>query len=134
MYKQLSSHPLFMILANDSIKKLSKIARKVSYQNGDFLVKENEPNEHLFLLLDGAVRIENSVGELIAMLQKGAIVGEVSISGLSLPIANVIAMDDVKAVVFPMNVITELSNQEPSFAEALHRLGMERVMGRLLDS
>jgi CRP-like cAMP-binding protein len=134
MYEQLTKHSLLMTLTEDSKKKLSKLARQIRYKSGDFLLKENEPNDYLFLLLDGVIRIESNTGELIAILQPGAVIGEISTAGLSLPIANAIAVNDVKTLAFPIHVITELSNKEPSFAEALQNLGMERVMARMLDS
>jgi len=134
MYNKLSNYPLFMTLTEDSRKKISKLAKQKVYKRGEFLLKENEPNEQLFLLLDGTVRIENNAGELIAILKSGSIIGEISIVGLSLPIANAIASSDSEIVMIPVQIITHLSNQELDFREALRELGMERVMSRLLDS
>jgi len=134
MYNKLSQHPLFMTLSEESRKKISKLAKQKKYKHGEFLVKENESNEHLFLLIEGAVRIESNTGELIAVLKSGSIIGEISTTGLSLPIANVIVSSEVKVIVIPIQVITEFSNKEPDFGNALQELGMERVMSRLLES
>jgi len=80
------------------------------------------------------VRIESNLGELIAILKSGSIIGEISTTSLSLPIANAIASSEVNVVVIPIQMITELSNQELDFENALRELGMQRVMSRLLES
>jgi len=134
MYNKLSQYPLFMTLSEESRKKISKLAKQKKYKRGEFLVKENESNEHLFLLLEGTVRIESNLGELIAILKSGSIIGEISTTSLSLPIANAIASSEVNVVVIPIQMITELSNQELDFENALRELGMQRVMSRLLES
>jgi len=134
MYSTLTGHDIFKVLTDESRQKLSRVAKVKCYQVGEFLIKENELNESLFLLLDGSVRIESTDGELIAVLRSGSVIGEISTSGISSPIANAIAGGTVKTIVLPLQMIANISSRETVFGDALRELGMQRVTSRLFDS
>jgi len=134
MYNKLTNHNLFKLLSDESRQKLSQVAKVKNYQTGEFLIKENEPNEHLFLLMEGSVRIVSSDGELITILRSESVIGEISISGTASPIADAIAEGAVKVASFPIQVISNILSQETAFSDALHELGMRRVASRLFNS
>jgi len=133
MFDKPMKHRLFEGLSDTAMSKLKKMASIVDYKSGDYLIHENKANDLLFLLLDGSVHIESNAGERIAVLREGSVLGEISSTGISLPIANAIAGSEVQVMKFPMHIIRDIAEQEPVFSKALYELGMERVMARFLD-
>jgi len=85
------AHPLFQRLPDDSRKNLVDHSSLVTLPPKELLIEENEFNHHLYLLIKGTVRVVMN-GTEVSRLSAGDIVGEISASGLSTPIANVIAL------------------------------------------
>ena len=118
-------HSLFSLLPDDAQTKLIDLGEIKHYKEGEKLITEGEFNQSLFLILDGSVRISNS-GETIATLVGNRIVGEISSSGMSSPVADVVADSKVKVIAFPIDVITDCSIDYPDFGEKLRHIGMNR--------
>ncbi|MDX8397808.1 MAG: cyclic nucleotide-binding domain-containing protein, partial [Mariprofundaceae bacterium] len=124
MLNELSKFPLFANLSESSYQKLCQSGCYKTYHKDDVLVQEHVPNTQLFLLTEGSVRIESHDDDLIVVLRRGAIIGEVSTTGLSLlPIANAVAVNDVKVMAFPIQLIIDISAEEVEFADGLRDLG-----------
>ena len=133
MFDKPMDHLLFQTLSHASKEVLKKHINKIRYNKNDCLICEDEANDKLFILLEGTLNVECNTGELVAVLKEGSVIGEISSTGISLPIADVIAQDAVTVLAFPMNVIHEIAEAEEPFTKALYDLGMGRVMSRLLD-
>jgi len=118
-------HSLFSLLPDDVQAKLIDLGETRHYKAEEKLITEGEFNQSLFLILDGSVRISNS-GETIATIEGNKIVGEISSSGMSSPVADVIADSEVKVVAFPVDAITDCSIEYPDFGEQLRHIGMDR--------
>ncbi len=130
----LNLHPIFGLLTDASRQRLARAAEVRDCEDGDCLIRENKPNENLFLVIEGKVRIKGADGELIAVLRKGAVMGEISASGISLPVANAIADGRVRVLALPNRVVGDVAEREPAFGEAMRDLGLRRVAARLFDS
>jgi len=118
-------HSLFSLLTDEDQEKLIGLGEIKNYKPEEKLITEGEFNQSLFLILDGSVRISNS-DETIATIESHKIVGEISSSGMSSPVADVIANSEVKVIAFPVDVITDYSIDNPDFAEELRHIGMAR--------
>jgi len=68
-----------------------------------------------------------SEGRVLAEIGEGEIVGEISTTGMSHPVADVVAVDTVLAMAFPIELIGDLGLQYPAFAEQLRALGAKRL-------
>ena len=66
-------------------------------------------------------------GEKVTSLQQGDVVGEISTSGLSSPVADVIAEVDVEVLGFPIEEINEVAFEYEDFAVLLREIGMQRI-------
>ncbi|MDQ7011567.1 MAG: cyclic nucleotide-binding domain-containing protein [Mariprofundaceae bacterium] len=121
----LASSPLFETLPEAVRDNLLKKSETVTLAPGEMLIKEGEFNYHLYLLVRGSVRIETA-GEAVATLGTGNVVGEISTTGLSTPVANVIAETVIEAVAFPIEEINETALEYPVFAEKMREIGMQR--------
>ena len=121
----LTAHSLFSLLPEEARKKLLKQGETILFKPGEKLITEGEFNEYLYLIIGGTVRIANSEGT-IATVEGHKIVGEISSSGLSSPVADVIAETDVTTIAFSLEAITDFSIEYPDFGEELRNIGMKR--------
>lgn len=129
MSDRLSSHSLFQSLSEGAIERLNRVAELRDYKPGEVLIQEGEFNDKLFILVKGAVRVESEAAGLIGTLKPDAVIGEISTSGMSLPVATVTADDDVEAITLPIEAVSEVAYEEDAFANALRALGMRRAEG-----
>jgi len=121
----LGVHSLFSLLPDDSQQKLLELSETLLFYPDDKLITEGEFNSYLYLIIGGTVSIANSEGT-IATVEGHKIVGEISSSGMSSPVADVIAETDVTAIAFPLETITNISLEYPDFGEELRNIGMQR--------
>ncbi len=125
----LSSHSLFQSLSDEALNRLNAVAELRDYKPGEVLIREGEFNDKLFVLVKGTVRIESEDAGLIGTLKPDSVLGEISTSGMSLPVATVTAEDDVEAITVPIEAVSEVAFEEEAFANALRALGMRRAEG-----
>ncbi|MFQ5581796.1 MAG: cyclic nucleotide-binding domain-containing protein [Mariprofundaceae bacterium] len=123
----MASHALFETLPEEARKSLIEKSNTVTLAPGEKLIEEGEFNYHLYLLTRGSVHIETG-DETIATLKAGDVVGEISTTGLSTPVANVIAETVIEAVAFPIENISEIAFEHPAFAEKMREIGMQRYV------
>lgn len=122
------AHPLFQTLPEQARHQLAKSAERVTLAPGDTLIREDEFNHHLYLILAGTARVVMN-GTETARIGKGDIAGEISASGLSAPIASVIADSALTALAFPIEQINDAALAHPDFADKMREIGMGRVSG-----
>jgi len=125
LHEILTAHSLFTLLPEDARDQLLQKAETILFKPEDKLITEGEFNPYLYLIIGGTVRIANSEGT-IATVEGHKIVGEISSSGLSSPVADVIADTDVTTIAFPLETITDFSLEYPDFGEELRNIGMKR--------
>jgi len=121
-----SRHVLFRKLSKKERNTLAQACKVTSLGSGDVLIKQGEFNEYLFLIAKGTLDVISD-GTSVATLGKGDIVGEVSASGLSLPVADVVASSDGMVFAFPVDAINEHVRKNPEFSESMREMGMRRV-------
>jgi CRP-like cAMP-binding protein len=86
---------------------------------GDVLVREGTPTGTLFVLLDGALRVEKSGNVIAAISDPGVCVGEVGLLLDSAATADVIA--DKPSVVAVIDDAAGMLNERPDLALAISR-------------
>lgn len=121
----LSVHSLFSLLPDDAQEKLLQKSETILFKPEEKLITEGEFNPYLYLIIGGTVRVANEEGT-IATVEGHKIVGEISSSGMSAPVADVIADTDVTTIAFPLEAITDTSIEFPDFGEELRNIGMKR--------
>jgi len=123
-----SRHTFFRELSRKERNVLAEACKVANLDSGDVLIKQGEFNEHLFLIAKGTLDVISD-GTRVAKLRKGDVVGEISASGLSLPVADVVASSDGMVFTFPVDAINKHVRKNPKFAEAMREMGMRRVKG-----
>lgn len=122
----IATDPLFQMLPEDRRRALFGKTTITKLAPGEKLIRQGEFNYHLYLLMRGSVRIVMD-GEDISRLQAGGVVGEISTSGLSAPIADVIAEEWTEALAFPIEDVADAAIEYPEFAEKLREIGTQRM-------
>lgn len=119
-------NPIFRTLPLGPLTELLAQGREQTYAPGQALIREGEFNHFLYVLEEGEARV-TSGGNVVAEIGEGEIVGEISTSGMSHPVADVVAIDEVLALAFPSELVGDLGLAYPAFAEGLRALGSGRI-------
>jgi len=124
--QSMQDHVLFSKLPDQVLRHLHAHGHTQSFAKGEVLIMQGEFNYSLFLIVSGLVSVVTD-GERVTSLQQGDVVGEISTSGLSSPVADVIAEDDVEALVFSIEEVNEIAFEHETFADTLRHIGMHRM-------
>lgn len=79
----LRSVAIFSDLDDGELARVAELCREETYAGGDFIFREGEPGNRLYLIVEGEVRISRDVPgsgeEALAVLKRGATFGEMSV-------------------------------------------------------
>lgn len=74
---------IFADLEDDELKQIAEICKEQQFKFGQYIFKEGEPGNRLFIIAAGEVRISRQVPgsgeEALTVLKKGACFGEMSV-------------------------------------------------------
>lgn len=128
MHELVLQNPIFRMLSEESLLSLLSHSKLKTFQPDELLINEGVFNPYLYLLTQGTVHVIANE-EIMAGLGVGDVVGEISTLGMSTPVADVIAVDEVKAIAFPIEKINDMGLEYPEFADKLRSLSSERIYG-----
>src|SRR5215203_2561951 len=81
----LSMVDVFESLPEEELKKISRLARDVSYERGEVLPEPQEGGEKLYVLKEGRVQLYVKIpneGEItLSVVEAGSIFGEIAVAG-----------------------------------------------------
>ncbi len=116
MEEVLKKVALFQGLEDHEIAMFMHLGVIRQFMKGDCLVNEGKPCEHVFVILDGAVRIDSKTGDgktSFSLLQPGDFIGEISFLIGTIPGASVVAYEDTKALAFNNSSLKEFLFANP---------------------
>ena len=122
----LRSHPLFQGLDAAGLRDLLKAAEVVHAENGQVLVRQGEPGEHLFVVREGLVAVERD-GRTLARLQPGAWFGELVLLGSQVRTATVTALQPCVLVRLPRHALDGALARDLQGAAHLLEVASERL-------
>ena len=74
---------IFKDLDADELKQVADVCKEVSFVSGEYIFREGEQGNRLYLIVDGEVRISRDVPgsgeEALAVLKPGALFGEMAV-------------------------------------------------------
>ena len=74
---------IFKDLDADELKQVADVCKQVKFVSGDYIFREGEQGNRLYLIVDGEVRISRDVPgsgeEALAVLKPGALFGEMAV-------------------------------------------------------
>jgi len=75
--------PIFSGLSTDELERVSELCEEKTYASGDYIFREGEPGNRLFIVVEGEVRISRQIPgageEALAVLKPGAMFGEMAV-------------------------------------------------------
>lgn len=102
-----------------------------AYKPGTVIVREGDPGNSLFLIVDGAVEVRGTDPKgrqvKLAQLQQGDFFGEVAVLTGKPRTATVVAQTDVAVVEISRATLAELQQRHPQVQQVLERFYQERV-------
>ena len=125
----MKGNPLFAPLPAKGLAQMADHSSVKTFSCGEKLIEEDGNNESLFLLISGSVKVISN-GTEVDRQQAGDTAGEVSMSKISPPVADVIAVGDVQAILFPSKTIDAVCAKYPAFAKLLRETALKKVYDR----
>lgn len=93
--------PLFAKLADAELEELGSRLRLRAFERGDTIFRKDDPGTHLYLVLDGAVKItlpgEFGQEALVAIVRSGEHLGELALFDRGPRSATAVALEDTRA-------------------------------------
>ena len=124
---------LFEELGPSHLEKVLEMVELVRLKPGESLVKQGDPADSFFLIMEGVVGIvtERASGEraLLAHMKPPCTIGEIGLLLKKPRTASVIAEEDTLALLFSGDVFLNMFVQNPQFG-----LGITRGLARRLES
>jgi HEAT repeat protein len=118
-------------LSLERLQAVERIAREAEYVKGEVIVREGDPGDELYLLVEGSVDVVKSAGtpaeERVNALGVGAHFGEMAVLDGSPRSATVVAASDARVLVLEGSRLRELVHEMPELAFDLLRVLAERL-------
>ncbi|MBV5259541.1 cyclic nucleotide-binding domain-containing protein [Synechococcus moorigangaii CMS01] len=128
---------LFGELNDDDIDWLITTGNIAKIPTDTVLIRENQPLENLYILLDGSVSVSIDLMDTtkeIAVLQSGEIFGELSFIDRQLPSASVKTCGDCLLLAIPQEKILNRLNQDIGFSARFNRAIATFLASRLRNT
>ena len=116
--------PLFQGLSEEQARTLLKTGTVLSCEPGDRLVGEGEPQQELFVVLEGVAEVWRQHDDhrlSLALLQRGAVFGEMGFLGRARRSADVIAVTPMQVLVLTQAFLNRSIRHQPDAAALLLR-------------
>ena len=115
-YEQLlAGASVFGALPPEQLDRLLEAGSERSYADGETIVRAGEPGHELYVILDGAVRVERR-GRQVASLAAGDLFGEVAVLDGRPRSADVVADGPTRCLAVPREALREAVEAEPEVA------------------
>jgi CRP/FNR family cyclic AMP-dependent transcriptional regulator len=114
-------HPAFSQVPREHVIELMRVGRRLEFYRGDVLLREGEYSDCIYLLVQGTVSVDRTVGHL-ANLGAGEFIGEMGTLRGRRRSATVTARDDVEALEVSMDDLREVFRSYTDLVVAFARL------------
>lgn len=121
----------FKSFRTDQLEKISQHATIIRFLPGDLLIKQNDPVNHAYVVIEGLVKVFRYSSEgnpiHIALIGKEGIVGELSLLDREPPTASVQALKATKAIQICEKHVRDSLEEHPEIALDLISLLTKRI-------
>ncbi|MBD2256910.1 cyclic nucleotide-binding domain-containing protein [Pseudanabaena sp. FACHB-2040] len=111
------------VFEDDDVDWLITAGERLALTQGDVLIREGEPTDAIYLLLDGTLHVTVSAlkEQVIAELSSGEVVGEMSFVDTQPPSATVAAEGSAVVLAIPCQVLQEKLDKDTWFASRFYK-------------
>jgi CRP/FNR family cyclic AMP-dependent transcriptional regulator len=124
--KLISGIPLFEGSSGRELAQVAAIAQQVSRRDGDVLIKEGEPGQDFFVLVEGTVEVRKGQRR-VATLGPGDFVGEIALLTDAPRTATVRATSPVSALVLTRRGFSTLLDASPGMQRKVLKALADRL-------
>jgi flavin reductase (DIM6/NTAB) family NADH-FMN oxidoreductase RutF len=118
-YEQLLARaPVFSAMSPELLEPILASGKESAFEEGETLVREGEPGDRMYVVLEGQVRVERG-GRLLVTLGEGEFFGEVAVLDGRPRSADVVAATAGRALSIGREVLRETLEREPRAAWAM---------------
>jgi len=114
----LQKMPVFRFLSFQELMHVMNITELMNFETGDFLMKEGDSGDQLFIILEGTAKVEKD-GAAIAELKPGDHAGEMALIDSAKRSASVVAAENTKALQIRRSDFFRIIRNEPVMATKL---------------
>jgi CRP-like cAMP-binding protein len=121
----------------EDIEWLGSVAAKKYLKPGEILIKQGEPLDTVYIVLEGSLSVSAQIGDStheIARLGSGEIVGEMSFIDVRPPLATVAALERSLVLAIHASSLTAKLKQDATFASHFYRALALFLSSRLRDT
>lgn len=110
-------------LSDRDFQWLMQTGRRRKLQTDEILIREGEPSDALYIILNGTLGVFSSAleGQKVATLSMGEVVGEISFIDSRMPSATVKALEEATLWVIPRTQLNSKLSHDVSFASNFYR-------------
>jgi CRP-like cAMP-binding protein len=123
--------PLFAHIETADLKQIAQIASEHLFGDGDFIVRQGDIGNEMFIIMSGEVRViirtAKNIDKELARRQPGEVVGEMSIISQEPRSASLIAAGDVRTLTIEQKQFEGILRERPDTALAVLRVLCARL-------
>jgi flavin reductase (DIM6/NTAB) family NADH-FMN oxidoreductase RutF len=120
--------PVFSSLPPEILAAITAQGVERTFETGEFVVREGDPGDELFVIVEGEARVERK-GSQLATFGPGEFFGEVAVIDGRPRSADVVAVSTLRALAISRELVRGTIEREPRAAWAM----LEVLAGRLRD-
>jgi CRP/FNR family transcriptional regulator, cyclic AMP receptor protein len=111
------------VFEDDDVDWLITVGKRLALNAGEVLIREGEPSDAIYLLLDGTLHVTVSTlkEQVIAELSSGEVVGEMSFVDTQPPSATVSASGSAVVLAIPVQALHEKLEKDTWFAARFYK-------------
>jgi flavin reductase (DIM6/NTAB) family NADH-FMN oxidoreductase RutF len=110
--------PVFSSLPREILDAITSEGDERTFKAGEFVVREGDPGDELFVILDGEARVERK-GSVLATFRAGEFFGEIAVFDGRPRSADVVAATRLRTLAVSRELIREALTREPRAAWAM---------------
>lgn len=130
---------ILRMLDTQGRRRLLDAAEAITFQNDSIVVKEGDPGDALYIIVDGiaSVRVDDmGVVKPVAELCDGAFFGEMAVITDQPRSATVVASGQLSVLKIPKQIVLEVLKDYPKVKEIIAKIGVARTedtMDKMLE-
>lgn len=128
--------PLFAKLSEPELDELGARMRQKQFERGDTVFRKDDPGAHLYVVLEGAVKIalpgEFGQEALVAIARPGEYFGELALLDRGPRSASVVALEDTRAALLGADDFMQFLESHPAAVRSVLE-ALARTVRRLSD-
>lgn len=112
---------IFADLSDSDMDWLADSGRRRVLEAGEVLIQQGEPASHMYILIDGQLAVQGANGAVIATLEQGEVVGELSFLDSRPPSATVVAKSQATVLAIDRGALARKLKADHAFAAGFYR-------------